>query len=205
MLKVTTDDDARGRVPREAQPLELLFDLVYVFAISQLSHELLALPTWLGAARALVLYLAVFSAWAYTTWAVTMLGPDDARTRRMLLLVMLAGLFMNAAIPRAFEDAGTVFVVTYLLIHLGRSIWLERENLQPSDHLHQSRALVWFIGTAPLWLIGAAVTDRGRLVWWAAAGLVDLVGTWFAHPLPGTRLNTWQVIFSGRAFTACPG
>lgn len=141
---------------REAQPLELLFDLVYVFAISQLAHELFVEPTWLGAAQALVLYLAVFNAWAYTTWAVAMLGPDDSRTWRMQLLVMLGGLFMNAAIPRAFGDAGTVFAVTYLLIHLGRSVWLVRKDRRPSDHLYQSRVLVWSIGTAPLWLIGAA-------------------------------------------------
>lgn len=183
---------------READPLELFFDLVYVFAIGQLSHQLLAHPTWLGAAQTLVLYLAVFSAWAYTTWAVTMLGTDDKGIQRMLLLVMLGGLFMNAAIPRAFEDAAWVFVVPYLLIHLGRSAWLVRAELQPTDHLHQSRALVWFIGIAPFWLVGAVATGGARLVWWAAAAAIDLIGSWMAHPLPGTRLDTRQVAFAGR-------
>ena len=49
---------------REVTSLELFFDLVYVFAIGQLSHLLLAHPTWTGAAQALVLYLAVYAAWA---------------------------------------------------------------------------------------------------------------------------------------------
>lgn len=83
---------------REVTPLELFFDLVYVFAIGQLSHQLLAHPTWTGAAQTLVLYLAVYAAWAYTAWAVTLVPAEDPRTRRMLLAVMFVGLFMNAAI-----------------------------------------------------------------------------------------------------------
>ncbi|MCT9138575.1 low temperature requirement protein A [Streptomyces violarus] len=59
----------------EVTPLELFFDLAYVFAIGQLSHQLLAHPTWTGAAEAFVLYLAVYAAWAYTTWAVTLVRP----------------------------------------------------------------------------------------------------------------------------------
>lgn len=63
MLKVTNQDEyTRGRSRQEAEPLELLFDLVYVFAISQLSHALYADPSWLGAAQAFVLYVAVFNA-----------------------------------------------------------------------------------------------------------------------------------------------
>ncbi|MCX4761848.1 low temperature requirement protein A [Streptomyces sp. NBC_01275] len=95
----------------------MFFDLVYVFAIGQLSHRLLVHPTWTGAAPALVLYLAVYAAWAYTTWAVTLVPAENPRTRRMLLGVMLAGLFMNAAIPRAFGDAGTA--VERIIGHTG--------------------------------------------------------------------------------------
>ncbi|MGW2240205.1 low temperature requirement protein A, partial [Streptomyces sp. NPDC001759] len=122
-------ESTRQAERREVTPLELFFDLVYVFAIGQLSHQLLAHPTWTGAAQTLVLYLAVYAAWAYTTWAVTLVPAEDPRTRRMLLAVMLTGLFMNAAIPRAFGDAGWVFVATFLLIHLGRTVWLLRVGL----------------------------------------------------------------------------
>ncbi|MER5534837.1 low temperature requirement protein A [Streptomyces mirabilis] len=188
-----TSDPAR----REVTPLELFFDLVYVFAIGQLSHRLLVHPTWTGAAQALVLYLAVYAAWAYTTWAVTLVPAEDPRTRRMLLGVMLAGLFMNAAIPRAFGDAGWVFVATFLLIHIGRTVWLLTVGLDPVNQEHFIRVLVWFVGAAPLWLIGAAVDGGARLTWWAAAILVELAGTWAAHPLPGRRLDSREVAFAG--------
>ncbi|MFI5681733.1 low temperature requirement protein A [Streptomyces cellulosae] len=182
---------------REVTPLELFFDLVYVFAIGQLSHQLLAHPTWTGAAQTLVLYLAVYAAWAYTTWAVTLVPAEDPRTRRMLLTVMLLGLFMNAAIPRAFGDAGWVFVVTFLLIHLGRTVWLLRVGLDRRDQEHWRRVLVWFAAAAPFWLTGAAADGDARLVWWAAATLIELAGTWTAHPLPGRRLDSRQVGFAG--------
>ncbi|KFG00809.1 hypothetical protein IQ62_11680 [Streptomyces scabiei] len=182
---------------REVTPLELFFDLVYVFAIGQLSHQLLAHPTWTGAAQTLVLYLAVYAAWAYTTWAVTLVPAEDPRTRRMLLTVMLLGLFMNAAIPRAFGDAGWVFVVTFLLIHLGRTVWLLRVGLDRRDQEHWRRVLVWFAAAAPFWLTGAAADGGARLAWWAVATLIELAGTWTAHPLPGRRLNSRQVNFAG--------
>ncbi|MFL5995706.1 MAG: low temperature requirement protein A [Streptomyces sp.] len=182
---------------REVTPLELFFDLVYVFAIGQLSHQLLAHPTWTGAAQTLVLYLAVYAAWAYTTWAVTLVPAEDPRTRRMLLTVMLLGLFMNAAIPRAFGDAGWAFVATFLLIHLGRTLWLLRVGLSRRDQEHWRRVLVWFAAAAPFWLTGAAADGGARLVWWAAATLIELTGTWTAHPLPGRRLDSRQVGFAG--------
>nr|WP_269153633.1 low temperature requirement protein A [Streptomyces caniscabiei] len=177
--------------------MELFFDLVFVFAIGRLSHQLLAHPTWTGAAQTLVLYLAVYAAWAYTTWAVTLVPAEDPRTRRMLLTVMLLGLFMNAAIPRAFGDAGWVFVATFLLIHLGRTGWLLTVGLDRREQEHWRRVLVWFAAAAPFWLTGAAADGGARLTWWAAATLVELAGTWTAHPLPGRRLDSRQVTFAG--------
>jgi low temperature requirement protein LtrA len=182
---------------RDVTPLELFFDLVYVFAIGQLSHQLLAHPTWTGAAEALVLYLAVYAAWAYTTWAVTLVPAENPRTQRMLLAVMFVGLFMNAAIPRAFGDAGWVFVATFLMIHLGRTGWLLTVGLDRLNQEHFVRVLVWFVAAAPLWLIGAAVDDGARLTWWAAATVIELVGTWTAHPLPRRKLDSRQVSFAG--------
>jgi low temperature requirement protein LtrA len=182
---------------REVTPLELFFDLVYAFAIGQLSHQLLAHTTWTGAAQALVLYLAVYAAWAYTTWAVTLVPAEDPRTRRMLLAVMFAGLFMNAAIPRAFGDAGWVFVATFLLIHIGRTLWLLTTGLDPVNQEHFVRVLIWFAAAAPLWLTGAAAGGGARLAWWSAASVIELAGTWAAHPLPGRRLDSRQVPFAG--------
>ena len=56
--------------------LELFFDLVFVFALSQLSHHLLEYPSWVGAGETFVLLLAVYKVWVYTTWAATLLDTS---------------------------------------------------------------------------------------------------------------------------------
>ncbi len=90
----------------EVSPLELLFDLVFAFAISKLSQHLLTHLSWRGGAETLVMLLAVFAAWFTTSWSATLVRADQSRTRWLMLTVMLLGLFMNAAVTRAFTHSG---------------------------------------------------------------------------------------------------
>ena len=64
--------------------VELFFDLVFVFAVTQLSHLLLATPTLLGAVHALMLLLAVWSLWNYTAWATNVLDPERMAVRLLV-------------------------------------------------------------------------------------------------------------------------
>jgi low temperature requirement protein LtrA len=105
-------------------PLELFFDLVFVFAVSQLSHHLLDHLSWRGAAETLVMPIAVFGVWSGTSFEATLLNVGRSQAQWMLLAVMLVGLFMNAAIENAFETGGWAFVVPLLLIQAGRSIMM---------------------------------------------------------------------------------
>lgn len=82
----------------EVTPLELFFDLVFVFGVSQLSRHLLTYLSWRGAAETLVMLLAIFAVWFTTSWSATMIRADRSRTRWLVLGVMLLGLFMNAAV-----------------------------------------------------------------------------------------------------------
>jgi low temperature requirement protein LtrA len=102
-------------------PLELFFDLVFVFAVSQLSHHLLDYLSWRGAAETLVLLIAVFGIWSGTSFEATLLNIGRSQAQWMLLAVMLAGLFMNAATQDAFETGGWAFVIPLLVIQAGRS------------------------------------------------------------------------------------
>src|SRR6476469_3005379 len=69
--------------------IELFFDLVYVFAITQLSHHLLGQPTWEGAGQTLLLLLAVWLAWVYTASVTNYLDPGRIQLRLLLLALML--------------------------------------------------------------------------------------------------------------------
>lgn len=83
----------------EVMPLELFFDLVFVFAVSQLSHHLLEHLSWRGTLETLVLLVAVFTVWFTTSWAATIIPVAQSRTRWMVLAVMLLGLFRWCAYP----------------------------------------------------------------------------------------------------------
>ena len=103
---------------------ELLFDLVYVFAIIQLSHHLLAHLSVPGAAETLVLFLAVWWGWNYTAWAMNWLDPDHAAVRLLLAGLMLPALAMAIAIPDAFGADAGLFAGAYLVLQLTRSAFM---------------------------------------------------------------------------------
>jgi low temperature requirement protein LtrA len=176
-------------------PLELFFDLVFVFAVSQLSHHLLEHLTWRGAAETLVLLVAVFGVWSYTSFEATMLHVGRSQPGWIMLAVMLVGLFMNAAIAHAFDAGGLAFVVPLLVIQVGRSTWVIGTAPTRMLREHYAIMLVWIVASAPLWIVGALVEPEARLLWWTLAAGLDLIGTWLAHPVPGRVLHSENVEF----------
>ncbi|TGN79370.1 low temperature requirement protein A [Streptomyces bauhiniae] len=180
---------------REVSPLELFYDLVFVFAVSQLSHHLLEHLTWRGAVETAILLVAVFGTWSYTSYEATFLDIKRDVTRWMIVIAMGLGLFMNAEIPGAFEDRAWAFVVPLLAILLFASAVTALAARTDALREHFHRTLVWIVASAPLWIVGAVVGPEPRLWWWAAAALVDLTGTWLAHPLPGRTLRGGELVF----------
>jgi low temperature requirement protein LtrA len=106
---------------RRATYFELFFDLVYVFAITQLSHHLLAELTWRGAAETGFLLVAVYWAWNYTTWMANWFDPEVTAVRLVLAFVMLASLLMAVAIPEGFGDHTLLFAASYCSLQIGRN------------------------------------------------------------------------------------
>jgi len=90
----------------EISPLELFFDLVFVLAVSQLSSHLLGNLSWRGMAETIVLLIAVYDVWSYTSFEATLIHVGKTQTQWMMLIVMLLGLFMNASINQAFGEVG---------------------------------------------------------------------------------------------------
>ena len=179
----------------EVTPLELFFDLVFAFAVSQLSRHLLIHLSWRGAAETLVMLLAIFAVWFTTSWSATMIRADQSRTRWLVLAVMLISLFMNAAVTMAFTTSGWAFIIPLLLIQLGRTVWTLVNSTNAVLREHYFRTLLWVIATTPLWIAGAAVNAEARLLWWALAVGIDQIGRWLAHPVPGRRLRSENVEF----------
>jgi low temperature requirement protein LtrA len=174
-------------VERAVTPLELFFDLVYVFTVSQLAHNLIEHVDARGMAETLVLTLAVMYAWFMTVWTSNWLDGDRRAVRLLLLGLMFASLLMSTSISEAFGDRAGLFVIGYLSIQIGRTAFAVVGFRGHRLHMHFVNALVWEIGTAPIWIAGIAVDSDTRLLLWAVATLVTYGGVIAGHPLPGRK------------------
>jgi low temperature requirement protein LtrA len=133
--------------------------------------------------------------WAFTSFEVTLLDVERSATRAVTIAVMGLGLFMNAGIAHAFDDGPCLFVVPLLAALVGPGVYAAATA--PTAHLrgHFVRVLVWVGVSAPLWVAGALFDPEVRLWLWAAAAVVDLVGTFTTHPLPGRAVHTESLPF----------
>ena len=107
--------EASARIER-VTPLELFFDLVFVFAITQVTTLLSADPTWGGLLRGLVVLAALWWAWAAYAWLTNTLNPEEGLVRIAMFVVMGAMLVCALAVPEAFGDHGVIFGVAYLVV-----------------------------------------------------------------------------------------
>ena len=179
------DLEAAPGEEQEVTKIELFFDLIYVFAISQLSEHLLENLTWRGALETLVMSLTVFGVWATTTYESTMVLARRRTARYLLLGVMVLGLVMNASITGAFEHSPWMFVAPLLAIQIGRPLLTRRVDVSAAMRLHRVNMVVWSLASAVPWVVGALAGEHGRLIWWAVAAAIDLLGMRLRHPVPG--------------------
>ena len=178
----------RPRGIDDEQPVtavELLFDLVFVFAVTQLSHLVLDDLTVRGLLHAGFLLFVMWWGWINTTWLANWLDPASTRVRLVLLAAALASLLLAAAIPRALENHGLLFAVAYVALQSGRN--LAATLLAPADHqlrLTFSRLLFWSALAGVLWIAGGVVDPDRRLIVWGAALAVDLLAPIIGYPTP---------------------
>src|SRR3954469_19059372 len=104
--------------------VELFFDLVFVFAVTQLSHYLLDHFSIWGVLQTVLLLMAVWWVWIYTSWVTNWLDPQTTPVRVALFALMLAGLVLSISLPDAFGVRGTSFAAAYALMQVGRSLFV---------------------------------------------------------------------------------
>jgi low temperature requirement protein LtrA len=187
----------RGEEQR-ATTLELFFDLVFVFAITQVSHLLLDDISWRGAGHMTLALLVVWWAWNYTTWVTNELDPDSVVVRLLLIGLMLASLLLAVAIPDAFGDRALLFAGSYVAIQVGRHTFLTfaAAGRGTIERERAGRILAWFVAAGTLWLAGAFVDGSARTAIWVAALAIDYAAPLVLYWVPRRpRLSgdTWQV------------
>src|SRR4051795_1000653 len=178
--------------------LELFYDLVFVFAITQVSHHLLEDLTWRGAGQSALLLLVVWWSWNYTTWVTNELDPESPVVRLLMIALMLASLLMAAALPDAFGSEAGLFVGAYLAIQVGRHVFLTFAAAGPGtlERERAGRILVWFVAAGVFWIAGALADGSARTALWLVALAIDYSGPVVTFRVPGrARLgpDTWNV------------
>ena len=106
----TVDGDER------VKPLELFFDLVFVFAITQVTGMLSEDPTWAGLARGLLVLGVLWWAWVAYAWLTNTVDPDEGIVRLAMFAAMAAMLVVSLAAPEAFDEEALLFGVGYFLV-----------------------------------------------------------------------------------------
>jgi low temperature requirement protein LtrA len=172
-------DDQRGALFRPIVPnqhsrvtyAELFFDLVFVFAVTQISHTLLGRFTPLGVLQTTLLFLGVWWVWVYTSWITNWLNPELTPVRVLLFLLMLGGLVLSTSIPRAFESRGLWFAAAYAAMQVGRTVFLlvSIPSGRILTRMNAVRILAWLLTSAIFWIAGGFAEGHARLVLWAVA------------------------------------
>ncbi|MFN8152127.1 MAG: low temperature requirement protein A [Solirubrobacterales bacterium] len=182
-----------------ASTLELFYDLVFVFAVTQVSHALLEHLDWTTAGQQLIVLIAVWWSWNYTTWVTNELDTDAPAVRGMVIAVMLGSLLMAIAIPYAWGERALLFAGAYVAIQVGRHAFLAFVcGSKGSDvRLRASHIFVWFCFSGVFWIAGAIAPEgTPRTVLWILAVLVDLSGPFLVFHIPGMKQVTadiWNV------------
>jgi low temperature requirement protein LtrA len=173
---------AEGALP-EREPeqrvtaLELFFDLVFVFAITQVTAFLAEDPTWIRLLQGMAILVAVWWAWCSYAWLGNTAGTDEGLFRVTLFAAAAAMLLVAIAVPHAFGSEALVFGIAYAavrVLHIGAYAILGRDDPMLTHIVH--RLALSMLPAASLLIVAGAVDGPVRTVCWVLAITIDVVG-----------------------------
>ena len=174
---------------KRVAPLELFFDLVFVFALTQVTALMARHPTWTGLGRGMLVLAALWWAWGAYAWLTNYIAADEDRERLLMFAVMGAFLVAALAVPGAFGDDALLFAVAYAVARW-LHIFIFAEANDDLDAAEAIRRLARTALPAPALLIGAAFLDDRTLqaLVWVVALSIDFAGP-FVFGVKGFRVS----------------
>jgi low temperature requirement protein LtrA len=210
-------DNPRGALFRKHVPhqhsrvtyAELFFDLVFVFAVTQISHTLLHHFTALGVVQTTLLFLAVWWVWVYTSWITNWLNPEKTPVRILLFMLMLGGLVLSTSIPQAFESRGLWFAIAYAAMQVGKTVflWISTPRSRNLARMNAIRITAWLSMSAIFWIAGGLAEGPSRLVLWAVALAIEYISPAVRFWIPkygASSVADW-VVEGGHMAERCAG
>jgi low temperature requirement protein LtrA len=158
-------------------PLELFFDLIFVFALTQVTGLVVADPTWAGLVRGLLVLSVLWWAWAAYAWLTNTIDPEEGIVRLAMFGAMGAMLIASFAVPDAFGDDAFLFACAYAIVRIAHLVLYavagrgDRELLEAVARLGIGSAL-----GVGLLFVAAALDGKPQVAVWAIALACDLLG-----------------------------
>ena len=188
MSRLPAVSRVRAQVAQGATFVELFFDLVFVYAVTQLTAFLAHDLTWGGLAKTGLLFWLVWWAWTQFTWTLNLADTEHSLVRVPTLMATAVAFFMAQAVPDAFGDAGVWFAVSYVVVRmigLALQVWVIGSDQRMS-------VTVWSVASQTglvLVIIGGFADPDLRVWWWAGAFAADVLagvlagrGEWVLDP-----------------------
>ena len=162
--------------------IELFFDLVFVFAFTQVTALLLEDTSAAGFGRAALLFALVWWAWCAYAWLTDAIDVENVPTRFVIFAATLATFFMALALPNAFTDEAGWFVAAYFVVRLLQvALYLWGVRHDPVQLAAVARLTPWFLVAPSIAVIGGLVDDPARTALWVASLAIDGIGALFAN------------------------
>ncbi len=131
--------------------------------------------------------MAVWWVWIYTSWVTNWLDPEKTPVRLLLFGLMLAGLVLSTSIPQAFESKGLAFAGAYVVMQVGRSLFMvwALKGHSPGNYHNFQRIACWLALSGLFWIAGAFAQGDARFALWAVALVIEYVGPSLGFRTPG--------------------
>jgi low temperature requirement protein LtrA len=160
----------------EVTPLELFFDLVFVFALTQVTGFMSDDPTWAGVGRGLLILAALWWTWGAYAWLTNEIDPDEGSARLAMFAAMAAMFVAALAVPHAFGSDAVLFGLSYFAVRVLHIVLFA----EASPHVGVRQAAYRLARTAipgPALLVVAGFADGwAEIALWLAALAIDYLG-----------------------------
>jgi low temperature requirement protein LtrA len=180
--------DAAVETEHRVTPLELFFDLVFVFALTQITGLMSRDPTWAGLLHGMLVLGVIWWAWEGFAWLTNAIDPDSDRIRLVVFAAMAAMLLVALATPGAFADDAWVFAGAYLAVRLVHIVLYVAAAQDAGVRRAVLRLAPTAVLTPALLLAAAAAHGAGRTALWCAALALDY-GWLVASGVRGWRVH----------------
>lgn len=175
---------------------ELFFDLVFVFALIQLSQTLASDFSVGIAFDALIFIFALWWVWIHTTWVTNLLDAEVVAVRLLLFWLMFLGIVLAIALPKAFDEAGLVFALAYAAMQLSRSLFAlyAFKGVDGASFRTFLRITLWLLVSSAFWIAGGLVSPESRTLFWIVALAIEYAAPLARYWMPGIGASAAETL-----------